>query len=271
MRKQLAALLVLFAPASALARDSSDPWVEVRSEHFTVITDSNERQARRIAGQFERMRSVFHTLFPTSTYDKGAAPIVVVALRDKKGFQALEPAAYLAKGQLNLAGYFMRTADKNYVLLRLDSEGEHPFATVYHEYTHYLLARAAEWIPLWMNEGLAEFYQNTDIGEKDVALGQPSPYDIEFLRQNRLLPLTTLLKVDHTSPYYHDEQKGSVFYAESWALMHYILITDNAKNTNRLQDYARYLIQKEDPVAAAQHAFGDRNQLQKALDNYVSQ
>jgi hypothetical protein len=93
-------------------------------------------------------------------------------VKDEKDFRSLEPAAYLAKGQVKLAGLFLHALDKNYVLLRVDAEGEHPYEVVYHEYTHLLLAKSADWMPLWMNEGLAEFYQNTDIREKDVALGQ---------------------------------------------------------------------------------------------------
>jgi len=270
MRTYAVLLLLFLVSLSAQARDGESHWFEVRSDHFTVLTDSNEREGRRIATQFERMRSVFHTLFPTATYDKGTS-IVVLALRDRKSFQTLEPTAYLAKGQVDLAGFFQRTPNKNYILLRLDAGGEHPFATVYHEYTHSMTTKSEEWIPLWLNEGFAEFYQNTDIGEKEVLLGQPSTYDILYLRANRLLPLTTLLRVDHASPYYHDEQKGSMFYSESWALTHYILMTDNETNQHRMQDYSQYLIQHEDPVTAAEHAFGDLNKLQKALDNYVSQ
>jgi len=270
MRKNLAALFLLFATIPAFARDSSEHWLELQSPHFVVLTDSNEKQARRIASQFERMRAVFHTLFPTATADAGA-PIVVLALKDKKDFQALEPSAYLAKGQLELAGLFLRAPDKNYVLLRLDAQGEHPFATVYHEYTHLMLSKAEEWLPLWLNEGLAEFYQNTDIQDKEVLLGQPSPDDILYLRQNRLLPLTTLFKVDHRSPYYHEEQKGSVFYAESWALTHYLMVTGREKGTDRLGDYVKLVSQHQDPVTAAQSAFGDLNQLQKSLEAYIGQ
>ena len=69
---------------------------------------------------------------------------------------------------------------------------------------------------------MAEFYQNTDIDGKDVRLGQPSAGNINLLRNNRLIPLTTLLQIDHSSPYYHEEQKGNIFYAESWALTHYL-------------------------------------------------
>ncbi len=255
---------------TAWARDTTDHWIEVRSPHFIVLTDSNEKQGRRVASQLERMRAVFHVLMPAAA-DTAGSPIIVLALKDRKAFQSLEPEAYLAKGQLDLAGLFLRGPDKNYILLRLDAQGDHPFATVYHEYTHYMLRNASEWIPLWMNEGLAEFYQNTDILDKEVKLGQPSTDDILYLRQSRLLPLTALLKVDATSPYYHEEQKGSVFYAESWALTHYLEINDAQEGTNHLQDYANLLAKKEDPIAAAQQVFGDLKQLQNSLNSYIAQ
>ncbi|HEX3436312.1 MAG TPA: DUF1570 domain-containing protein [Pseudacidobacterium sp.] len=216
------------------------------------------------------MRSLFQLVIPGAA-DSPGSPIIVLALKDRKSFQSLEPEAYLAKGQLDLAGYFMRAPDKNYILLRLDAQGEHPFATVYHEYTHYMLRNASQWIPLWLNEGLAEFYQNTDIEEQAVLLGQASADDILYLRQNRLLALTTLLTVDQTSPYYHEEQKGSVFYAESWALTHYLEVTGRQQGKDYIHDYALHLVKKEDPVAAARESFGDLNQLQKALDRYISQ
>ena len=270
MRRTIALLVLLAGTLSAPARDSVDHWFEVRTQHFVVLTDTNEKQGIRVAAQFERMRSVFHLLMPTAS-DTAGSPIIVLALKDRKAFQALEPEAYLAKGQLDLAGFFMRAPDKNYILLRMDAQGEHPYATVYHEYTHFMMRNASEWMPLWLNEGLAEFYQNSDIQDKEVLLGQASSDDILYLRQNRLLPLTTLFKVDYTSPYYHDEQKGSVFYAESWALTHYIEITDGQKGTSRLQDYANLLVKKEDPVVAAQQAFGDLNQLQQSLYSYITQ
>jgi hypothetical protein len=91
-------------------------------------------------------------MFPQAHVDPGT-PIVVLAVKDKKDFQSLEPEAYLAKGQIELAGLFLRAPDKNYVLLRLDAQGEHPYATVYHEYTHLLSSRAEAWLPLWLNEG----------------------------------------------------------------------------------------------------------------------
>jgi tetratricopeptide (TPR) repeat protein len=262
-----ASLLLTF---SSFASDKSDTWVEARTEHFTVLTNAGEKQARHVAYQLERMRLVFKKAFSKMTVDP-SAPITVLAVKDQKGFRALEPAAYLAKGQLTLAGLFLHLPDKNYILLRLDATEEHPFATVYHEYTHMLLSRADDWIPLWLNEGVAEFYQNTDIQGKDVMLGQPSKDDILWLRQNKLLPLPALLTVDHNSPYYHEENKGSIFYAESWALTHYLMVKGNQEDTDILASYVNLITQGVDSQTAATRTFGDLKKLQSALELYIAQ
>lgn len=243
-------------------------WVEVSSQHFTVITDSSDKQGRHVLDQLERMRWMFHAVFPKANVDP-AFPITVIATKNEKGFQALEPAVYLAKGQLHLGGLFQRTPDKNYILLNLETEGPHPFAAIYHEYTHLQLRDAAEWLPLWLNEGFAEFFQNTVIHNKDAEIGQASVENILYLRQNRLLPLATLLAVDTASPYYHEEQKGSVFYAEAWALTHYLEMTDHDKGTNQISTYIKLVREHEDPVAAGEKAFGDLKHLQTALEGYV--
>lgn len=265
---RLTAYFLLIALSTTPVPAKTEGWIEVQTPHFVVLTNSGEKQGRRIADQFERMRSVFHKIFPRARVDPGS-PIVVLALKDKKDFRALEPSAYLAKGQLDLAGLFLRAADKNYVLLRLDAEGEHPYATIYHEYTH-LLSSHAEWMPLWINEGLAQFYENTDINGKEVLLGQASIGELYFLQQNRLLPLPTLFAVDHNSPYYHEENKGSMFYAESWALTHYLSVKDYQEKTDRLTKYLESVSKHVDPVTAATQAFGDLKKLQSDLDSYIS-
>jgi Tfp pilus assembly protein PilF len=259
---------LLLAALCGNARASTGQWLEVRSPHFTVITDASEKQGRQILDQFERMRWMFHILLPQVDVDP-VSPIVVIAAKNEKGFQSLEPEVYRAKGQIKLAGLFTRTPEQNYVLLCLDAEFEHPFASVYHEYTHLEFSGSSEWMPLWLNEGTAEFVQNTEIRDKEILLGEASVDDILYLRQNQLIPLDALFKVDAKSPYYHEEQKGSVFYAESWALTHYLYITDRQKGTRKVGQYMTLLMQHEDPVIAAEKAFGDLKHLQIELRNYI--
>jgi tetratricopeptide (TPR) repeat protein len=269
MRKRLIALLLAAAGACTVASASPDQWIQVSSSHFVVLTNANEKQARHLPDQFERMRWVFQTLFPKMNADP-PVPIQVYAAKNGKTFQSVEPAPYLSKGSLNLAGLFLNAQDQDYILVRLDAEQEHPFATVYHEYTHLQFRSAGEWMPLWLNEGVAEFFQNTEIRDKDVIIGEASADDILYLRQQRIIPLPVLFKVDVNSPYYHEENKGSVFYAESWALTHMLLISDREKGTNHVTEYMNLMSHHADPVEAAEKAFGNLKQLQSALESYIN-
>jgi tetratricopeptide (TPR) repeat protein len=262
------ALLCLLVSASAWARDNGSGWIEARSPHFTVVTNAGDRQGRHVLAQFERMRWVFQSSLPGANLDP-ANPIVVIAVKSQKDMDALEPAVYLAKGQVSLGGLFSRSTDKNYILVRLDVEGEHPWSFVYHEYTHLVEGTAAEWMPLWLNEGLAEFFQNTEVQDKQVLLGQVSLNDLRLLQQSRLIPLPVLFKVDATSPYYHQEQKGDLFYAESWALTHYLEVADFKDHANRIGKYLQLVSKGTDSVTAAEQAFGDLKTLQKVLDDYT--
>ena len=259
------ALILAFAlPASA----QTDAWLEVTTPHFSVISNAGEKDARHTALQFERMRSVFARVFPESNIDT-ATPIIVLAIQDKRNMEAIEPATYLGKGQVNLLGLFLHAPEKNYVLVLVNAPGQYPYAAIYHEYAHFVQSRTNDWMPLWLTEGWAEFYQTAEILDSEVLLGKLDAGTWQFLQSNRLLPIPTLLAVDTHSPYYHEEDKGSMFYSESWALTHYIKIRDYREGTHRLQDYLDLVHKNVESVAAATQAFGDLDQLQMDLQKYI--
>lgn len=254
----------------ASGADKPQKWLEVRSPHFTVLTNGSDKQARRVAQQLEQIRAVFHMAFPRVRVDTGV-PIVVFAAKDEKTFRSLEPEAFTKKGQLQRAGMFTRGPEKNFVLLRLDVESSQGFRIVFHEYTHLLVNHDLESLPLWLNEGLAEFYGHSQVLEKEVWLGRPSEPHVLLLREKNLLPLETLFKVDHASPYYNEENKGSIFYAQSWALTHYLLLKRASGQSNPAAEFVNLLRQDVDAATAAQRAFGDLAKLQKELASYVRQ
>jgi len=268
VRRTLPFLLLLAAFATT-AGAQTDAWLEVTTPHFRVISNSTEKDARHAALQFERMRSVFARVFPDANIDT-ATPIVVLALQDMQSIQALEPAAYLGKGQTRLMGLFVQVPEKNYVLILLNAPGQHPYAPIYHEYAHFVQSRTGQWMPLWLTEGWAEFYQTAEILESEIVLGKLDAGTWQFLQRNPLLPLSTLFNVDMHSPYYHEEDKGSMFYAESWALTHYVKMKEAHENTHRLQDYLDLVHKGVDSVAAATQAFGDLTLLQSDLQKYIA-
>lgn len=261
---------LLIVAALASARENAHTWIQVRSPGFTIVTNSSEKQGRRIAGQFERMRAVFQQAYPDRD-DDAELPVVVLAVRSKDQFRALEPSAYLSKNSLPLHGIFVRSAETNYILMRLDSQAGNPYPVVYHEYAHLYLHEADERMPLWLNEGLAEFYQSTEIYDRDVLLGSANEQHLMLLREEKLLPLATLFTVDEKSPYYLEEKKGHVFYAECWALIHYLTLKDYAEKTTKVGEYTALVNAHIDPVTAAVRVFGDLRKLQRTLELYIAQ
>jgi TonB family protein len=261
MSRRILPFLCLLATGAPFVAAQSDAWLEVRTPHFLIVTNSNEKEGRRAAHQFEGMRSVFQRVFPDADLDT-ADPMLVLAVQDKPSLQALEPTEYLGKGQLGLIGLFLPAPEKNYILILLNATGTHPYAPIYHEYAHFVFSRTHQWMPLWLTEGIAEFYQNTEILDDRVRIGKGDPYIQYVLDRNPLLPLSTIFAVDQHSPYYHEQDKGSIFYAESWALTHYLKDKDDLDGTHRLNDFLDLLQQNVDPTSAASQVFGDLDQLE---------
>jgi tetratricopeptide (TPR) repeat protein len=164
------------------------------------------------------------------------------------------------------------SAPASYVGLRLDvslNQPYEPFEPIYHEYFHYLTRQIISQVPVWVSEGLAEFYGNTRMESKNVYVGAPSLSRITILRQTQLLPLTTLFDVNASSPYYNEQNKVSIFYAESWALTHYLIVRDWREGTHRFPDFVDELQKGVAQREAAGRTIGDPETLQKALGSYV--
>ena len=251
---------------------NSQTWIEVRSPNFVVVTNANDKQAQRVAYQFELIRSVFREYFG-KTGPSTDPPITIIAAKDEGTLKALLPEFWAKKGSMHPAGMFLGSADANYVVLRLDislnESAYEPYEPVYHEYVHYLTRHLRSQLPLWMVEGLAEFYGNTRIESDRVLVGAPSTSNLRLLRQTQLLPINTLFDVDASSPYYHEESKTSIFYAESWALTHYLMARDWNEITNHVTLFVTLLGKGVNQREAARLTIGDPGSLEPVLRQYV--
>ncbi len=254
MVRFLATLLLLPAvcPASRL-RAETKPWIEVHSPNFRVITDGTEHQARVVAAEFEQMRSVFATNFKSFRLDSGA-PLMIVAARDYDSAEALEPQLY--KRDHNVAGEFHQGWEKRFAMIRLDTWGDGSHHAVYHEYIHSILHMNARWLPVWLDEGLAEYYGNTRFRSDKTYLGA-LPEDERTLFTHSLIPVETLLAVDRRSPYYHDANLVPVFYADSWALVHYMTFGPEMQGGAKLNQFFNLLQKGVAQKEAFVQAFGD--------------
>lgn len=249
---------------------SNDSWVEVRSPNFTVLSNAGEKEARKIADQFEQIRELFQNAFPKMRVDLGK-PVVILAVKNEDSMKVLLPAFWEAKGHTHPAGYYQPAEEKHFVIVRTNIEGENPYEVVYHEYTHALMNINVRDLPLWLSEGIAEFFGNSTIHDKYVDIGKIAPYHLQVLQQNKLIPIPVLLQADHSSPYYNENNRASIFYAESWALVHYLEMDPEARKRNLLHDFLAAYEAGATYVEAAQKTFGDLNKFAQKMEAYSRQ
>jgi tetratricopeptide (TPR) repeat protein len=263
--------LLWVAPAVFLvsAGRAADTWVEVKCPHFTVESNAGDKEARKICDQFELFRVTFHNAFSSLRTDPGQA-LTIIAAKNENTMQEFLPEEYQDKVHIHHAGLYQSGLEKHYVVLRLNMEGERPYHTLYHEYTHALLHLNFAELPLWLDEGLAEYLGNASLGHQEVRIGLIDSSHLYILQQNKRLPIETLLAVDHSSPYYNEQNRASVFYAESWALVHYLLLDPEARQKGLLSKFLAAWTVSSDQIAAARQTFGDLEKFGQVIDRYTS-
>ncbi|MEK6335574.1 MAG: tetratricopeptide repeat protein [Acidobacteriota bacterium] len=252
-------LVALAYPLSALGKDN---WTIVRSKNFTLVGNASEKEIRQVATRLEQFRDVFKRLLKDARFETPVPTTVIV-------FKSM--GSYKPFNLGNNAGYFQKGEDVNYITLTTEAGGENPLSVIYHEYVHLLVDNNLDNVPAWFNEGLAEYYRTFDIEEdRKVHLGELIPYHLQTLREDKFLPLRTLLAVDHYSPYYNESSKRGTFYAESWALVHYLMMGNNSQRKPQLSRYLE-LVGANMPIEQAfKQSFGvEIEGLEKELKKYV--
>ncbi len=249
----------------AEARKES-PWTEVKSPHFRVITNGSEGSARRIAKEFEQVRSVFARGFPQMRLETGS-PLLVFAPADEASMRHLAPIMW-KKHPPNLAGYFKHGWERQFAVVRLDQDIPGAYQVVYHEYTHTLLSANTHWLPQWLGEGLADYYGGTRFEGAKVYVGAPIAR-IQAMYQQVPIPLEELITVNPYVKYRGDDRRINLFYAESWAFVHYCTFAEGMESGKKLGDFIGNLDRGDDQKKAFVDAFGDFNTMQDNLDKYV--
>ena len=269
-------LFVITLLANVAARSKPSPadkpetWVEVQTPHFIVASNDGENTARRVSDQFEQIRFLYSKVLNRGIRLDPGIPILIFAVKNEKSLSQLIPEYWAQKGHIHPAGLFVPGQEKNYIALRIDVEGEYPYLPIYHEYVHLIVNLNYQHFPLWLNEGFADFFGCATLTGNGGKLGQPSSSELYILQQTKLLPLDILFKVDHQSPYYNEANKTSIFYSESWALVHYLMTDPQRQKDRSLSNYISFVENGADPVEAAIRAFGDLAQLQKLLQSYIT-
>jgi tetratricopeptide (TPR) repeat protein len=223
---------------STSATAAEPPWLELHSTHFTVITDAGEKKGREVALRFEQMRAVFASLLAKDRL-RLPVPLTILALKNDKAFYQMAP---LRQGQaISVPGFFLPGDDQNFIVLNLFEEES--WRSVAHDFAHMLLNCNYPPAQGWFDEGLTEYFSSIRVDNKQVAIGsdpelgasfgddllqnqrelRTSKSLTEFLGGQVWLSMADLFTMKHDASTYREGTHHTLFYAQSWMVMHYVL------------------------------------------------
>lgn len=249
MRRLLAAAVLLCVARPAFAETK---WTMVRTPTLTVIGDQSPATLRDIAIQLEQFRTVVAGLIAGANRPP-SLPTNVFVFGTRA---AMRPYLPMANGRIaSLAGYFQRDGDVNTIALTVERMDESA-AIAYHEYAHLLLGSAVRTLPVWLNEGLAEYYSTYRLvdGGKEAQIGRPPEGRLVALREDSL-PMSSVIEVDRSSTLYNEGDRRSLFYAQAWAMVHYVL-TQMPHGGEAINQYVESIAEGRPPHEAFLAAFG---------------
>ena len=271
MRHLALVLCLMIGAASATA--APPPWIEVKSTHFTVITDAGDKSGRKTAWQFEQIRMALLQVWPWAQIDSGR-PFVVFAARDENTLKTLGPQYWEGK-RFRPVSFGTAGRDRQYIALRTDSDeptdiGTNPYQSAYWSYVGSVFNRSfPRRLPAWYSRGIAEVMSNTIVRDKELHVGRPLRSNIETVRQHSLVPLGELLSADYASRWLTQGVEVEIFDANAWALVHYLMFGEERAHAAKVNQFNRLLYSGTDPELAVREAFGDMKPYHAEMKRYV--
>jgi tetratricopeptide (TPR) repeat protein len=265
----------------AFAADQTQ-WLRVSSDHFIVLTDAGEKKGHEVVARFEQMRGMFGALLGQHKL-KMSEPLEIIAFRSDKDFAQIAP---MRNGQPITDPAFVLTGDDRiFVVLNLFEPDS--WRAVQHQLGHYLLNYNYPPTQPWFDEGFAEYfasinftssktevgadpelnplYQTDVLGDQTQVSGLKS--QTEILSAPAWLTLPDLFGMKNRVVNGQEGTHHTLFYAQSWMLVHYLINQDKLAQTGTYFDLVE---NRKVPVEqAVQQAYGMTvAQLDKAVKDY---
>ena len=250
------------AHAASAASVAARTWTGVRTEHLEVLTDAGRGVAERVAERLEDLRAALAVATPALVIE--GAPVQVIVFRDEALARAYAPTWRGLKD--DVAGFFHAGPDRRRLLF-VDDHGRTP-SVAQHEYIHALLDAALPEAPLWLNEGLAEYFSTFHADGGHARAGGPVLHHVEWLESHDVIGLPELFAVTQGESAYHEGDRRGTFYAQSWLLTH-LLLSGREGEPARLE---RVLVATRDGerfADAFRREFGDEAALRLRLHAYL--
>lgn len=263
-------LATLFLATSAFAAlplpPEKEQWLTLNAAEFHIYSNAGERETKRVANDLLRMREAIGKV--TRLNVRSTKPTHIFLFRNERSFAPFRDALFQQRNA-NVSGGFITDGRANFIIMQADAESG-VARVVYHELTHHFVRNTLDGLPLWFQEGIAEYYSTFGATEQNVHIGRPVREYIAALRGGQVMPLAKLFAVKEDSPEYRENDRQSVFYGQSWGFIHYFF-AGNPQRRAQLPQFLDLVGQGTAAEEAFRTAFGaSYADIEKELRTYFN-
>lgn len=213
------AILLLLCCLAAFPAGAAG-WLKLKSAHFELFTSQPLPVAVNAIERLERIRAAFLEL--------GVAPSVSPDPLTVILFSGYNEFGFYSTGHM-VEAYFTRMQsqpfERNVIVVSDFSKDVDPI--LFHEFAHYCSRESGTSLPLWLEEGLASYYESLELEDGELTLGKPVTRHVKLLKSKQFkpMPFGDLFSMRLEDRRGHTWDESAALYAEGWAVVH-TLATD---------------------------------------------
>jgi len=274
-----ALVLLTWAPAAA----ADDHLSVFASAHYHIHTDLSRRQTvpfgRHMDLLFDQYERRFSRLRTLGAVDPETGLPLYLLSTEERYHRFMQRVGVAAQ---NSGGMFFVTRDHRGVATWADGRSRATTRrTLQHEGFHqFAFDHFGRRLPAWMNEGLAQYFEDAVLLERGFSLGLADPDRITLVRtalqDGTALPLASLFAL-HGHDWHRtlttDETRAGLLYAQAWSLVYYLIHGEHGANQPAFERYLGLLGEGLEHDDAFTRAFGrdTARQLEAGWKRYAAQ
>jgi hypothetical protein len=175
-------------------------WIRLRSATFELYSSATETAARETLLRLEQTREFFEEHGGATRLPRSVRVLLFESAEEYEPFR------------LNSFAMSYYKLDANGHTIVLNQIVNRSLRAGVHEYVHLWIQQSGRALPVWLEEGLSEYYSTLHFSTGRAAAGEAPEGRVEMVQNGSWIPLERLVRL---KPGQHPS-----FYSMSWALTH---------------------------------------------------
>jgi len=261
MKWYVVVLIVLFCMPSVV-RAGSNLKVGT-SKHYEVILDLSNELARDCAMRLDAMYEEYARRMSDFGVPNEAKVLPVYLFQKKEDYVAFTHSEHTA-------GLF-QPGDNSYLASFVEPQGlanmrrtlQHE---AFHQFAHFVVSPN---IPTWLNEGIAELYNDAIWTGNKYIMGELYPRRVrridDEVRRKAFVPFDEMIGMSQkkwNETLATDPEKATTYYNQAWAMMYFLTMSGRNAQPRMITAYLKRLHDKADPTETWKEMFPDTKALQ---------